>query len=109
MNVTTTANFGLSQTDQVSSVNTGNTTTVGLVTKGASTWAVGQARICLNAGAIASTAAMTQGYVNLPTTGFKAMIVATNVGAGGNMTGYIRAVRYWPRVLTDSEMRQVTT
>ena len=29
--------------------------------------------------------------------------------ASDNMTGYLRAVRYWPRVLSQAELQQVTT
>jgi hypothetical protein len=79
-----------------------------VVSKGASTWQVGLAKVCLNGGAVAATAALTGTYAPLATSGV--YFLATAVAAPNNvMSGYIRRVRYWSRVLTDGELQQVTT
>jgi hypothetical protein len=80
---------------------------VGAVTRGVSAWAAGTGRLCVNGGAVFSGAQVT-GFSSLASTGVSFM--------GGNpgvvnetMTGAIRRVSYWPRVLSDAEMQQVTT
>jgi hypothetical protein len=106
--VDTTSNFHVAQYDQSIALASVNTTTAGVVVKAASTWALGQAKICLNAGSVGTSAGMTNGYGNLASFGTKFLQVATAAGIGDNMTGYIRRVRYWPRVLSNFEMQQVT-
>ena len=59
---------------------------------------------CLNGGAVGTLAAPVQ-------TGI-ARLVLGNHNTGGTVSpldGYIRRVRYWPRVLTNAELQSVTT
>jgi hypothetical protein len=87
-------------------INTINTVVLGAVSKGVSVQGGGTGKICLNGGGI-GTGAQT-GFATLATAG---------VGIGGanpgvaieSMSGIIRRVQYWPRVLSDAEMQQVTT
>ena len=102
------ANFPAIQYDQVAGLGTANTTVANAIVKAASTWAVGQAKICLNGGAVASLATLTNGY-NYAASGVKFLTVDTITGSADSMTGTIRRVRYWPRVLTDAEMQAVTS
>ena len=94
------------QSDATATVLTANSVVTGSVAKAASTWAATPlARICLNAGAIASSAALTAGYPDNAAwgTGFMQYGVA-----GQGLTGYMRRMRYWPRVLSDAELQAVT-
>jgi hypothetical protein len=87
-------------------INTINTVVPGAVSKGVSTQGGGAGKICLNGGGI-GTGAQT-GFATLATTGTG--ILGANPGVvNETMTGYIRRVQYWPRVLSDAEMQQVTT
>jgi hypothetical protein len=88
-------------------VQTANAITLGAISKGASSWAPGTGRACLNGGTIAS-AAMTDGFASLATSGVG--ILGGNPGAvNESMTGYVRRVQYWPRLLSNTEMQAVTT
>lgn len=101
----TTLNLG--QYDQAAAVTTAAVIVPNAVTKGASTWAAGTGKVCLNGGAVA-TGAMATGYGLLVTGGIGFMTVA-NPGVSDNASGYMRRLSYWPRVLSDTEMQQVTT
>ena len=94
------------QSDGVS-VLTVNALTTNAITKAATTWAVGQAKNCLNGGAIASSASLVTGYNVIVTTGVYFMGAFTTLT--DTTPGYLRRVAYWPRALSDAEMRQVTT
>ena len=96
-----------SQNDGVS-VATANAGAVNAVAKGASTWAAGQAKVCLNGGAVASSAALATGYGAYTASGVRFLSVGAAL-SGDNTSGWLRRVIYWPRVLTDAEMQQVTT
>jgi hypothetical protein len=50
---------------------------------------------------------MTNGYAPVYPNGIGFMVAAG--AAVENMTGYIRRVRYWPRVLSNAELQSVTT
>lgn len=97
----------LAQYDGAAAVASATSMTANAVSKGASTWAAGTGKLCLNAGAVAS-GAMATGFAGLATTGIGIFTVA-NAGLSDNGQGYIRRVRYWPRVLSDAEMQSVTT
>jgi hypothetical protein len=77
---------------------------LGSINKAVSTWAPGAARACVNAGAI-GIAAMPTGYALLSGTGIG---ILSGVPAE-TMTGCARRLQYWPRVLSDAEVLQVTT
>ena len=96
-----------SQNDGVS-VATANAGTANAVTKGASAWAAGQAKVCLNGGVVASSAALATGYGVFATSGVRFLSVGAAL-SGDNTSGWLRRAVYWPRVLTDAEMQQVTT
>ena len=100
--------FSISQYDGASFVVAPTTALPNTIVKGVSTWAVGQAKIGMNGGAINSTAGETTGFGQIATTGVRIMTVLS-AGGPDNMSGYIRRISYWPRVLSDSEMQQVTT
>jgi hypothetical protein len=86
---------------------TANAVSVGAISKGVSFWAAGAGRICLNGSAVVS-GAMSGGFATLATAGVG--ILGGNPGTvNETMTGYIRRVQYWPRVLSNAEMQQVTT
>ena len=94
-----------SQFDGVTLLGTVNGIVPGAVRKGASTYAPSTGKVCLNAGAVASVA-MAAGYASLAANGVR--FFADEVG-NSPTTGYLRRVTYWPRVLSDAEMQQVTT
>ena len=96
------------QYDSVAGVNGVFVTAPNTIIKCATTWATGQAKSCTNNTAIVTTAAATLGYAILATTGVRLVSVAPpSVPTTGS--GHIRRLAYWPRVLTDAEMQQVTT
>jgi hypothetical protein len=96
----------LGEFDGVGAINTVNVMTANAITKAASSWVVGRSTLCLNAGAIVSSAALTQGYAAVTTSGVSFMGSTTSAEV---LSGYLRRVSYWPRALTDAEMQQVTT
>jgi hypothetical protein len=96
------------QYDGIAAVNTLNTLSVGAVNKVATTWIAGQAKVCSNGGAVATSAALTQGYF-VAAGGGVFFMTPVPTPTGDNTTGYLRRVTYWPRVLSDAEMQQVTT
>ena len=102
-----TATRTASQNDGVG-VTTANTGTANAVTKGASAWAAGQAKICLNAGAVVTSASLATGYGVFATSGVRFLSVGVALSAD-NTNGWLRRVSYWPRVLADAELQQVTT
>ena len=93
------------QNDGVSVLTT-NTLITNALTKAATTWAPGQAKACLNAGAVASSAGLVTGYNLLVTTGIYFMGAFTV--PADTTSGYLRRVAYWPRVLSDTELQTVT-
>ena len=84
-----------------------NVSAANTITKCVSTWAPGQAKICLNGGAVASSTTLVTGYA-FAASGIGLMSMATALSTD-NTSGHIRRVSYWPRVLADAEMQQVTT
>ena len=77
------------------------------IVKVVTTWAPGQGKICTNAGAV-NVAGLATGYAIYATTGLKLISTGTAVNAT-SVSGHLRRVAYWPRVLTNAEMQQVTT
>jgi hypothetical protein len=84
-----------------------NTITVNAVMKATSSWAAATGRICLNAGGVVTTGGMNNGFAGAASAGIGFMQAATP--SSEIMSGYLRRVQYWPRILSDAEMQQVTT
>jgi hypothetical protein len=99
--------FNMAQYDLAGFVQTVNTAPMLSIAKTASAWAAGTGKVCLNGGPVAS-AALANGYASFATNGFNILTPST-AASNDNMTGYIRRVLFWPRVLSDAEMQQVTT
>jgi hypothetical protein len=88
-------------------IQTANVVSNGVVSRGVSTWSPGAGKVCLNAGAI-GVGAMNTGFAPLATAGVG--LLGGNPGAlNESVTGYIRRVQYWPRVLSNAEMQSVTS
>jgi hypothetical protein len=99
----------LGQYDGASFFPTTNNVTPNIVQKAAhaSSGAGGAAKLCLN-GVVTSIPSIANGFASLATSGIR--ILQTVVGPSvDNGSGYIRRVQFWPRVLSDAEMQQVTT
>jgi len=92
------------QYDGIAPVQTANFAVVNAISKAATTWAAGQAKICVNGGAVATSAALTNGFAPFATEGISFL-----TPPGNPTSGYLRRVQYWPRVLSSTEMQQVTT
>ena len=102
-----TVSLSLTQNDLITQINTANVMSVNTIMRGATTWATGNAKSCLNGGAVASSAGLTSGYGAF--TGSGIYLFASSLDPAECSNGHIRRVAYWPRVLTDAEMQQVTT
>jgi len=96
------------QYDGVAAMNAIDVVVANVIVKCVSTWATGQAKACANGGAVNTSAALTTGYGLLNNIGIK-IFTPANPGLSDNMSGHIRRVSYWPRVLSDTELQQVTT
>jgi hypothetical protein len=75
----------------------------GNITKAASAFGAGTGKVCLNGGAVTSGA--QTGFTMNPI-GFIEAVSGVSVNNG---SGHMRRVQYWPRVLSDAEMRAVTS
>jgi hypothetical protein len=75
--------------------------------RSATTWMTGQAKACTNGGAVATSAALVTGYNVLATSGIGFMSLGP-VASTNNNNGHIRAVRYWPSILTNAQMQAIT-
>jgi hypothetical protein len=95
------------QYDGAAIVSAANNVTTGPVQKGITTWATGTAKTCLNGGSVVTSNALTTGYAALASANMYFM--QQSVAPTEAMNGYIRRLTYWPRVLSDAEMQQVTT
>jgi hypothetical protein len=80
--------------------------TANAVTRGATTVAGTAGKVCLNGGAVVS-GAVTGGYPGITASGV-AFMTASASPSIENMSGYLRRVQYWPRVLSNAEMQAVT-
>jgi hypothetical protein len=97
----------LGQWDGSNSMGTVNVVILGAVSKGVTTIGAGVGTVCLNGGAVAS-AALTTGYPGLVTGGV-GFLIASSISVDNMSAGYIRGIKYWPRVLSGAEQQQVTT
>jgi hypothetical protein len=88
------------------SVLTANALVTGAVTKATTTWAAGQAKACLNGGAVALSASLVTGYATIAAQGTYFMGAFTV--PADSTPGWLRRAAYWPRVLSDAEMQGVT-
>ena len=102
----TTLNL-IRQNDPVSTVDAANAASANTIVKAASTWAPGQAKICNSGGPVPTSAALTTGFTAFVANGVAFMTVTTALSTD-NTSGHIRRVQYYPRVLSDAEMQQVT-
>lgn len=104
------APWPLGSWDGASYFETGYYITPNIVQKGAnvSNGVAGAAKLCLNGGFVQPIASIANGFASLATTGVRFL---QNVAGAStdNGTGYIRRVQFWPRMLSDVEMQQVTT
>jgi hypothetical protein len=99
----------LSQYDGSGSVDTVSPTiAANVVHKGCSSFAAGVGKACADAGPVA-TGALSTGYALLASGGVAFLTIAGAGTSTDNTSGYIRRVQYWSRVLSDTEMQQVTT
>jgi hypothetical protein len=92
------------QFDGTASMSTANTTSPNTIVRAVTTWAVGQAKAAANGGAVATAANLTTGYPTYATAGITLMTLPS----GQACDGHIRAVRYWPTILTDAQMQAMT-
>jgi hypothetical protein len=101
--------YPLGQWDGSSFFATTNNIVPNIVQKGAqaSSGAGAAAKLCLNGGAVA-TSIINNGLAALATSGIRFLQPVTGPSTD-NGSGYIRRVSFWPRVLSDAEMQQVTT
>jgi hypothetical protein len=92
------------QYDGTASMSAPTVTTAGSIVRVATTWATGSVRACANGGTIGTSATPTTGYGTLATFGARFLSVGTSLSADG----HLRAVRYWPAILTDAQMQAMT-
>jgi hypothetical protein len=97
----------IGQYDVTSGLLTANATNVNVAIKAVTTWTSGQAKACTNGGAVATSALLTTGYASYATTGIRFLSVGPALAAD-NTPGHMRAVRYWPTVLTNAQMQAMT-
>lgn len=89
--------------DGTGSFNTTNSWTMGAVAKAVAAWSAAGASLCLNAGPLATNATLTAGFG-----AFTTLKLLGDSAATDQSNGYVQRFRYWPRVLSATEMQQVT-
>jgi hypothetical protein len=99
----------LAQYDGNASMASTNLAAVGTVHKAMSSFATGlkQGKLCLDGGAV-SNASLLVGYAGLRSTGLVFMLEASP-GNNEDMSGYMRHMKYYPRLFSDAEMQTMTT
>jgi hypothetical protein len=99
----------LGQYDSNAAMTSTNQAAVGTVHKAMSSFATGlkQGKLCLDGSAV-STASLLVGYAGLRSTGLVFMLEASP-GNNENMSGYMRHMKYYPRLFSDAEMQTMTT
>jgi hypothetical protein len=94
----------LSSWNGTTEIRSTNTISPNVITKGVlASSSAGTGKICLNAGPV-TTGAQTQ--QNMPVVVFMQPVAGVS---NENLSGYLRRVTYWNRVLSDAELQQVTT
>jgi hypothetical protein len=97
--------LALAQWDGSTPLLTANTITLNAVARGVAGYAAGSGKCCLNGGTVVS-ATLAGGYA-MAATGI--LFFTSSPTATENMlAGYLRRIGYWPRLLSDTEMKQVT-
>ena len=102
-----TPTLQIAQWDGGVTLDTANSVVLGAISRAATGYVSGTGKCCLNGGTVA-TSALTGGYFPMTTTGI-GFLTPSTVLQNNMSAGYIRRVSYWPRVLSDAEMQQVTT
>jgi hypothetical protein len=97
------------QYDGISALQSVTALTANTVAKVVSTWIAGQAKVCTGGGPVATSATLTQGYGAAITAAGVFFMQPVPTPNSDNVSGCLRRVQYWPRVLSDVEMQQVTT
>ena len=95
------------QYDGTSILTTANATPAGTIAKIATTATASNGSQCLNGGTVSSAALAGGGYPTLGTTGVG--FLCASGASPSNTVGWLRRVRYWPRVLSNAELQSVTT
>jgi hypothetical protein len=101
------SNRTIGQFDSSTSMFSSTVTAANEITRAISSWQPGQAKVCANGGAVATSALLTLSSLLLGFTGISFL----SVGMGSvnySCEGHLRVFKYWGRVLSDTEMQTAT-